>query len=102
MLALSLDTPQEIAQKIAVQAKESRLALAMTQEELARRSGVSLSSIKRFERTGQISLASLLQLALVLDALDPFKTLFTQGEALPATLDLLLKQTPKRQRGRRK
>jgi transcriptional regulator with XRE-family HTH domain len=102
MLALNLDTPQEIAQKIAVQARESRLALAMTQEELARRSGVSLGSVKRFERTGQISLASMLQLALVLDALDPFKMLFAKGEELPASLDLLLKQAPKRQRGRRK
>jgi transcriptional regulator with XRE-family HTH domain len=101
MLAFSLNTPQEIGQKIAQRARERRLVLAMTQAELARRSGVSLGSVKRFEHTGQISLEHLLLLAWVLDALDPFNTLFAKSEELPATLDLLLNVPPKRQRGKR-
>jgi len=43
---------------------------------LAKRSGVSLGSIKRFELTGQISLESLLKLAHVLNRLNDFELIF--------------------------
>ncbi len=42
---------------------------------MAERSGVSLGSLKRFEQTGQIAYASLLQLAHVLGRLDDFDPL---------------------------
>lgn len=45
----------------------------LTQEGVANRSGVSWGSVKRFESTGQVSLESLLKIALVLDCLDDFK-----------------------------
>lgn len=48
----------------------------MSQSELAHKSGVSLGSIKRFERTGQISLESLLKLAHLFDRLDDFDHVF--------------------------
>ena len=63
---LSLDIPSEILLIIAKQARELRLEKNLTQEGLAKRSGVSLASIKRFERLGKISLESLLEIALVL------------------------------------
>ena len=46
--------------------------MGYTQTECATRSGVSLGSLKRFERTGQISLESLLKLAFVLECLGDF------------------------------
>lgn len=99
MLSLSLDTPETLLPQIANRAQARRLALRLTQAGLAARSGVSLGSIKKFERTGQIALASLLQLALVLDALEEFKTLFPEQPTLPRTLDEILQQPKKPQRG---
>ena len=45
----------------------------LSQAELAKRSGVSLGCLKRFERTGQISLESLLWLVNVLNRLDDYE-----------------------------
>ena len=47
-----------------------RKQAGFTQSELARRSGVSLGSLKRFETSGQISMQSLFLLIDVLGRLD--------------------------------
>ncbi len=75
-----LKTPYEISMEIAQKAKAKRKAFKLTQAVLAERSGVSLGSIKRFERTGEISLASLLKIAMVLDSLGDFSQLFKKPE----------------------
>ena len=64
----------------------------LTQSELAARSGVTWSSLKRFEREGLIALDSLLNLALVLDCLDDFDKLAVESHPFPAaqSLDALL------------
>jgi transcriptional regulator with XRE-family HTH domain len=64
----------------------------VTQRELAARSGVTWSSLKRFEREGLIALDSLLNLALVLDCLDDFDKLAAERRPIPAaqSLDALL------------
>lgn len=56
--------------------RNARRTAKMSQMTIAQRSGVSLGSIKRFERTGEISLSSLLKLAFVLGYEDDFNTLF--------------------------
>ena len=48
----------------------------ISQLELAKKSGVSFGSIKRFETTGQISLVSLLKLAYFFNRLADFNTVF--------------------------
>jgi len=53
-----------------------------TQSELARRSGVSLGSLKRFETTGHISLESLFLLIDVLGRLDEFDMILKPIENL--------------------
>ncbi len=67
---------------------------------LAEMSGVSASSIKRFETTGQISFTSLLQIANALGVLDDFSSLFKIET--PMTLAELekLENTPIPLRGR--
>lgn len=72
--------------------------MKLTQEGLAQRSGVSLGSLKRFEHTGQISLESLLKLALVLGCLDDFSAVCDSQNRSPQSLDELLaaSKTPKR------
>ena len=52
-----------------------RKQAGFTQSELARRSGVSLGSLKRFETSGQISIQSLFLLIDVLGRLDDFDTI---------------------------
>lgn len=104
MISLSLLTPFEYLAQIAQKAKAKRLAINMSQQNLAIRSGVSLGSIKRFESTGKISLESLLKLALVLESLEGFDSLFakTPLTSLPS-IDAILKQQtqPPRKRGRK-
>lgn len=58
--------------------RRARRAAKMSQSVLAGRSGVSLGSIKRFEQTGEISLTSLLKLALALGYESDFNGLFVR------------------------
>ena len=97
-----LETPTSTTEVIARNAREKRLALNMTQLELSRRSGVSFGSLRRFELTGQISLESLLKIALVLDCLGQFVELFKLEASEVKSIDELLKEEPKRKRGRSK
>ncbi len=67
------------------------------------RSGLSWSSLKRFERTGLIALDSLLRLALVLDCLNDFDQICVGTPDLQAkSLDELLIETKTRRKGRMK
>ncbi|MCD8154812.1 MAG: hypothetical protein LUF78_09045 [Clostridiales bacterium] len=50
----------------------------MSQAVLSQCSDVSLGSVKRFERTGEISLSSLIKIAFVLDCEDDFDSLFAR------------------------
>ena len=99
-MAVYLKTVQEVQAGIAGRFKARRLAMNLTQSELAARSGVTFSSLKRFEREGLVALDSLLNLALVLNCLDDFDKLAAESPASSATqsLDALL-ATPARRRG---
>jgi len=98
-LAVYLRTVREVQTGIAGRFKARRLAMNLTQRELAARSGVTFSSLKRFEREGLIALDSLLNLALVLNCLDDFDKLAAESPPISATqsLDALL-ATPARRR----
>lgn len=101
MIPIDFMTPPEMAYHIAQRAKDKRLEQNLSQHSLSERSGVSLAVLKKFERTGKISLESLLKLALALGSLAEFTQLFRP--ALPETaktLDELLKQKT-RKRGRK-
>ena len=96
----NMDTPETVMRNIAEQARARRLQVGFTQEGLANRSGVSYGTLKKFEHTGQISLKSLLKIALVLDVLDDFKTLFVKNTTSFESLDELLKEEKKPKRGK--
>ena len=98
-MAVYIGTVQEVQTGIAGRFKARRLAMNLTQSELAARSGVTFSSLKRFEREGLIALGSLLNLALVLNCLDDFDKLAAESLPISATqsLDALL-ATPARRR----
>ncbi|MBA3602776.1 MAG: helix-turn-helix transcriptional regulator [Parachlamydiaceae bacterium] len=100
-MSLFFFTPHEVSKYISQQMQKLRLSFNLSQKTLSERSGVSFGVIKKFERTGKISLESLLRLALTLDALENFKDLFK--EKAPESflsLDELLKDK-KRKRGRK-
>lgn len=95
--------PTAIAQDLAQRAKARRLQEGWTRDELARRAGITPASLKRFERTGQISLERLLKIALVLNARSGWDQLFRVDPTAGMTLrDLAKLQAPPRQRGRRR
>jgi transcriptional regulator with XRE-family HTH domain len=87
-LPTSFKTTEEVRTEIASRFKARRLAMNLPQRELATRSGVTWSSLKRFEREGLISLDSLLSLAMVLDCLDDFDKLASESRPNPAVQSL--------------
>ncbi len=72
--------PKEIAKEIAEREKKKRKRRNITQEEMSRKTGVSLGTIKRFEQTGEISFVTLLKIADVLGEMNDFQALFASKE----------------------
>lgn len=95
-----LHTPTSIIEKIAERVKERRLELNLTQKALSKRSGIPFSTYRRFERTGEISLRSLSQLAIVLDAVEEFEMLFTKRQ-YTSIEEVVADGVQKRERGGR-
>ncbi len=83
-------TPASVAQEIAGRVKQRRLALRLTQVELAQKAGIPLATYRLFETKGQIALSGLLQIAFALDCMSDFDALF--AGASWATMDDMLAQ----------
>ena len=98
---ISIKSPFEMASEIAKKAQEKRLKLNLSQQTLSEKSGVSYGTLKKFEQKGQISLESLLKIALALGEMEQFEHLFAKtNDQLPASIDELLDGNS-RKRGRR-
>jgi transcriptional regulator with XRE-family HTH domain len=97
MNILSLDQrmPLEIAREIASRLRARRKERGFSQEELARRSNVSLGSLKRFENKYEIALVSLIKLATALNCEGDFTALFVHKQ-YRSIQDVIIEQ----QRGR--
>lgn len=76
-----LHTPEETAQELAQKTRRLRLLRNWKQTTLAERSGVTLASLRRFERTGQVSLKNLLRLCFTLGRLDDFQPVLLHADA---------------------
>jgi transcriptional regulator with XRE-family HTH domain len=77
MLSFSANkNPYEMRHLLAQRIKLLRKQKKYSQQELAERSNVSLGSYKRFEKSGQISLESLMRIAFILNRLEEFEKLF--------------------------
>ncbi len=94
-----LVTPEEVALTLAKRMQQLRLLRVWKQSSLARRAGISLASLRRFEQTGQISLKGLLRLSFVLGRLSDFDTLLEPPPA--SSIEELAAQftKPRRKRG---
>lgn len=91
---------QDVQRRLAERFKLCRLARNLTQLGLARRAGVSLGSLKRFEQQGLIALDSLLRIALVLGCLDDFEAVGVEAPFETRTLDEILETPKQRRKGR--
>lgn len=78
MITLEMKTQPETSAAIAERMRARRKELGLSQAALSERSGVSLGSLKRFERDHEISLSSLIKLAMALGYQDDFDALFAR------------------------
>lgn len=103
-MALLLKSPTDTLSEVRDRFKDRRLAKNLTQSGLAKRSGVTLGSLKRFEQTGLIAFDSLLNISLVLDCLGDFdKVCVEDPQALSSmSLDQVLAAGKTRKKGRLK
>lgn len=78
MINLFQKTAPEINIDIAKRMIAIRKRRKISQKELAKRSGVSLGSLKRFEQTGEISLLSLTKISIALELDEEMENLFSE------------------------
>ncbi|CAA6679908.1 MULTISPECIES: helix-turn-helix domain-containing protein [unclassified Lentimonas] len=84
---MSFLSASQIIQGIAERVRTERVRCHYTQAELAKRSGVPLSTYKRFEREGQIALESLAKVAIALRMEAELNGLFERTAATFESLD---------------
>ncbi|MEC3965240.1 helix-turn-helix transcriptional regulator [Flagellimonas halotolerans] len=81
--------------------RDLRLGRGLTQKGLSERSGVSLSSLRKFEQKGSISLESFLKLALTLGCMDKLIKATEPMESNFSSIDdVLAKDDKKPKRGK--
>lgn len=78
MYILNQKTPREIDEMIADRIRTIRKRRKISQKRLSEKSGVSLGSVKRFEQSGEISLLSLMKIALALEIQQELEELFEE------------------------
>lgn len=96
MSTFIFSSPGHIVDQLVARFRARRLAKNWSRKTLAERSGVSESTIKRFETTGSIKLDDLVQMAVVLHASAEFGSLFPEQPVV--SLDQL--SNSNRRRGR--
>ena len=101
---VSLITSAKAQKKLAEHARARRLQMELTQAGLAERSGVALPTLRKFERTGAVSLESFLKLHMVLGGLEDIVKATEIRDALFSSIDDVLKTDASlhRKRGTRK
>ena len=101
MLFISSSKAQK---KLVENVRERRLQMELTQEGLAERSGVPLSTLRKFEQKGNISLESFLKLLSVIGCLEEVINVLKPNKPNFKSIDEALKseeEIPKK-RGRKK
>ena len=74
-------TPETYLREIARRERDARKKMKLSREALSKKSGVSFGSLKRFEESGNISLTSLVKLAVALDCSGDLDALFRPKKA---------------------
>jgi transcriptional regulator with XRE-family HTH domain len=98
MIQLNGKSTAEVCSSIAERVKLRRLELNLTQQGLALRADVNIETYRRFERIGEISLNNLVKIALALNLLDDFDSLFSK-KLYQSIEDVMKKEKLQRKRG---
>ncbi len=100
---MPLMTPAKAQRRLADNMRERRLAMNLTQAGLSERSGVALSTLRKFEQSGAVSVDSLFKLMLVLGGLDDVIKASAPNTSNFRSIDEVLsgKERRKRKRGSR-
>ncbi len=99
MSITSFTTPGEMQTQLAQTFKRSRLAQNHSRASAATLTGVPEATLRAFEISGKISLRQFLMLCHVYGELSHCEALFP--DKTPMSMDELLADKPKRQRGRK-
>ena len=101
MLFISSSKAQK---KLVEHVRERRLQMELTQEGLAERSGVPLSTLRKFEQKGNISLESFLKLLSVIGCLEEVINVLKPNKPNFKSIDEVLKSEEEiiKKRGRKK
>lgn len=87
----------DMLKAVASNVKKRRLSRNLTQQAFAKRTGIPLSTYRRFEDKGEISLRSLAKIASLLGDQSQFQQLFQKEEY--TSLDALMASKEVRKRG---
>lgn len=90
----------EVAADLGERVKSKRLAHNLTLVGLSERSGVPLGTLKKFERTGVVSLVSFVRLVVALGEQAGLERMFERNDQDAITLDQLMSVPRARRRGR--
>ena len=101
ILSLINKSPDEMMRSVSQRVKERRLENNLSQKSLASRAGITFASYRRFETTGEISLRSLIMIALALDMTSEFDLLFSTPAYQSIDELLSLEHIKKRKRAKR-
>lgn len=82
-------TPGEIQKLVAERIRTIRRRRKLSQKKLSELSGVSLGSVKRFERSGEISFLSLIKIATALGLAAEVEHLFE--DVLPLSIEEIIR-----------
>lgn len=74
----TLDNIDDIAITLAQDFRKRRIEKNMTREEIAKKSGVAVSNIVRFEQKGLISLKNLIGIAIAMEYTSEVKNIFAE------------------------
>ncbi|MED7668775.1 helix-turn-helix transcriptional regulator [Pseudomonas moraviensis subsp. stanleyae] len=101
MLDLDLSTPAEIVKRICSRLRTERLALEMTQADVAARAGIGVNTVSNLESGRNVGFENLVRVAMVLGRGKEFEVLF---QPKLETLEDILRyeSSAKRQRIKRK
>ena len=99
---VSLITTAKAQKRIAANVRAQRLQIDLTQEGLAKRSGVPLPTLRKFEQKGSISLESFLKLQMVLGGLEDILNATKSKDPVFLSIDEVLDADSKRTRKRGK
>ena len=97
-MSFAMSSSEGMATALSARLKSRRLEQNLTLKGLAQRSGVALGTLKKFERTGQISLLSFIRLLVALKGEAALEALLVEREF--ETLDEVLASVKKPKRGR--